>query len=406
MRVLALVGCLWCAASSVGLADVIVGAATGLGHVRVIDGQQVVGLGGIATPEVVERDLLPFETANTGSRVATGDINGDGFADIVAGTGPTGLPSQLKIYDGESGNPISNFFAFSTEYSGGVNVASGDVDGVDGDDVLVGAATGIARVRVIDASTNPAGEVDPSLVSADFFAFPPSFTGGVTVASGDVNNDGQDDIITGAADGLAHVRVVDATQRDNGMPSGEIDAAALVGNFFAFGLGYSGGVNVASGDVNNDGFDDVIVGAANGIAHVRVIDGSRLDSIVGEVASDDLLADFFAFDTAYAGGVNVAAGDINGDGFDDIILGAATGLAHVRIVDASQVSLVEGDGTIATAGLLADFYAYDPTYTGGVFVAASPIPEPSSLAVVLGLFTATLVRRQVRRTIHTTSIAD
>src|SRR5262249_24678680 len=63
-----------------------------------------------------------------GVRVATGDVNGDGFEDVITAAGP-GAGPHVKVFDGRSGVLISSFMAYSPGYLGGVQVAAGDVDG-------------------------------------------------------------------------------------------------------------------------------------------------------------------------------------------------------------------------------------------------------------------------------------
>src|SRR5207248_337231 len=90
----------------------------------------------------------------------------------------------------------------------------------------------------------------------------------------------------------------------------------LARQFFAFDPNFTGGVYVAAGDVNRDGYADVIVGAdAGGGPSVSVFSGKDGSRLLG----------FFAFDPNFTGGVRVASGDVTGDGFADIITGAGPG---------------------------------------------------------------------------------
>jgi hypothetical protein len=107
---------------------------------------------------------------------------------------------------------------------------------------------------------------------------------------------------------------------------------------------FIGGVDVAAADTTGDGVAEIITGAGPfGGPHVRVIEfnGGALTE----------LASFYAYEVAFAGGVFVAGGDVDGDGLAEVITGAgAGGGPHVRVISLRGSTLTE----------LASFYAYDP----------------------------------------------
>lgn len=194
------------------------------------------------------------------------------------------------------------------------------------------------NVHVYDSTVT-----NPSTTVADIVAYNPAFTGGLTLAMGDVNRDGFVDIITGPGPGGGpNIKVFSGA-----------DYTTVLYNFFAFEPTFIGGVTVASSDINNDGYDDMLVGAGPG-------GGPRVTVFSG--LNGSILLDFFAFESTFTGGVNLAAGLIDGDSNYDIIIGAgAGGGPRIKVVSGANLAVIQ------------DFFAYDPTFLGGVYVGSGNI---------------------------------
>jgi hypothetical protein len=108
----------------------------------------------------------------------------------------------------------------------------------------------------------------------EFFAYGLNFNVGVFVATGDVNGDTFVDLITGASIGNPHVKVYNGQAFANGTFNNGNPDASLYTQFFAYQLQFNIGVSVGTGDTNNDGTDEIITGASSGAPHMRVVLGN------------------------------------------------------------------------------------------------------------------------------------
>src|SRR5262249_13729960 len=125
---------------------IVTGADAGGGsHVKVFD-----PITGAAT-----KSFFAYPGFTGGVRVAAGDVNGDGVADIITGAGPGGGP-HVKVFDGVSGTEIHSFYAYEAAFSGGVFVASADINGDGFADIITGAdAGGGPHVKVFATNVPP-----------------------------------------------------------------------------------------------------------------------------------------------------------------------------------------------------------------------------------------------------------
>ncbi|MCB0417796.1 MAG: VCBS repeat-containing protein [Bdellovibrionaceae bacterium] len=217
--------------------------------------------------------------------IASGDLNGDGTADLVLSSA---LSSQVIAIDGKTGSQLASWVGLGA----GSSVAVGDVNGDGLPDVLVGTPPGpVNKIVVYD-----------NLNQSELYVHQPYDTGfisGVYVAAGDVNGDGRDEIVsTPRLGGGPHLKVYDPM------------AGIYRYDGFVYNPAYVGGVSVAAGDLNGNGRDEIIVGAAFGAGpHVRALD----------VVSGTIAYDGFPYDPGFTGGVLVASGDTDGDGLAEII---------------------------------------------------------------------------------------
>jgi len=135
--------------------------------------------------------------------LCSSDVDGDGKAEIIAGSGQGSLP-LVTVFD-MFGNIKNSFLAYDRSFSGGVEVACFDINGDGKAEIITGAGKGGGpQVRVFDEKGN---------VKSQFFAFDKNFRGGITVVAQDIDYDGKAEIITGSGKGSrGEVRVFEETK--------------------------------------------------------------------------------------------------------------------------------------------------------------------------------------------------
>jgi hypothetical protein len=333
-----------------------------------------VGPGGAPEVNVVladgtKMDFFAFPASFSGGvSVAVGDVTGDGVNDVIVGAGPGGGP-EVKVFDGAAlvAGQIkmdADFFAYSSTFTGGVVVAVGRILNTAGpaDDLVTGpGAGGSAQINIYKGGlANLGGSPTPFL---SFFAFPMTFTGGVSLAVADIdhaktNGKFNAELIVGAGPGGGpDVKIYSGAALASGQ-------AMVLLEFFALPSGFTGGVFVSAGDLNGDGFADLLVGAGAGAGpQVSIFDGSKLSQ-----GNTSALSSFFAYPSSFTGGARVAVEDDNADGIADFVLTGAGpgGLPQINKYNAK--ALFGGNSNPLTA-----FFADPSSFTGGVFVAGNVV---------------------------------
>jgi Ca2+-binding RTX toxin-like protein len=359
-----------------GLADVIVGApfaSHASGQIYVVFGHKGAFAPSISAAALNGTNGFVIDGAPAGSEASysltTGDVNGDGRADIIIGAvnaspdgqaaagstyvvfgGAAGFPAKvdLNALDGANGFRIDGYFP--GQHSG-FSVTSADINGDGYADVVIGAPNGVyntGRVYVIygQAGGFPA---DVSVYNLDgvrgfqIFGLPHTRIGW-SVGTADVNGDGIPDLLLGDVDGPGsgtyHSGITFVLYgRKAGFPA-SIKLADLTPSqgFEIEGYAYNqeaGGAISCAGDINGDGIPDILIGAPHGDpiypntnlfpgaafvvfgkagGFAGPVDLASLDGTDGFRIDDSQPSSRFGFDVS-------AAGDLNGDGYDDLIVG-------------------------------------------------------------------------------------
>ncbi len=298
----------------------------------------------------------PFPGFTGGVRTASADFNGDGVADLIVGTGP-GRATRVVILDGKTQTELFSIDPFEATFTGGVYVAAGDLNG-DGfaDFAITPDEGGGPRARVF--SGRGFGQL------ADFFGIEDTnFRGGARAAIGDITGDGKADLVIAAGfGGGPRVAVFSGAMlaSEGTLPDqtqSRWNTWKPFGDFLTFEPELRNGAFVAAGDVNGDGFAELVAGGGpGGGPRVRAFNGLDLFS-----NKQTRIADFFGGNTNNRGGVRVSVKNLDGDNLADVVIGAGTG-AGSRVTAYTGKSI----GSPTPPELFA-FDAIDG-FTGGVFV--------------------------------------
>ena len=250
------------------------------------------------------KDFYPFgsESLAQGANIVTADLDNNGSQEIIVAAGRNEQP-LVKIFDYQ-GNLKNEFLAYDATFTDGIKIAVADLYNDKSPEIIVSAAeNGGAQIRVFD---------NLGFVYFSFFAFDDKERHGANVTVGDVNGDSQKEIIVGAGYGKeAIIKIFD-------------NYSNFLGQFYAYEKEFKGGVNVLAVDLDNNGIDEIVTAPYVGKEpRVKIFD-----------QKGTLINQFLAYPAGFWGGVNLAKGDLDKDGWQEIITGAGySGSAHVRIFD-------------------------------------------------------------------------
>ena len=201
---------------------------------------------------------------------------------LAAGAGQVSLQ--------KNGIKLTPIFPYTKNYKGSINLAARIDQGYFHEIITGPGIGGGPQVRIFQANGKLLG---------DFMAYDKKSRGGVSVALGDVDGDGQEEIITGPGAGLEPLIKIFTLR------------GVLKNSFLAYDRGFKGGVSVAVGDVNSDNKKEIITGPGiGGGPQVRIFNDQGI-----------ALSSFFAYDKSYHGGIKVSVSDTNDDGQIEILVG-------------------------------------------------------------------------------------
>ena len=340
-----------------GFSDVIIGSPYH-DHWSPDQGNAYIYFGGSAMNANPDVQLLPDGSMGTGGEFGgnvsnAGDVNGDGFSDVIVGAPADGLVSLY--FGGASMNNLADFTVFGRNGS-----FAGDVNGDGYSDFIIGAnAEAYIFFGGSSISITPDIVLTGENVSDEF--------GWSVSGVGDLNGDGFSDVIVGAnlnnAGGTYAGR---AYVYFGGAAMDNVKDVILTGAAESDQFGYSVS---GAGDFNGDGYSDLLVGAP--VNDAGGTNAGRAYLYTNSLTGTDIPDEFFTGAAAgdYFGYSVSTAGDVNGDGYSDVIVGAVSNDAGGGDAGRAYIyfsgSLIDNTADVILTGAAAGDYFGNSISTAG-----------------------------------------
>ena len=239
------------------------------------------------------------------SSLAVGDVNGDDLDEIVVGS-PAGAEPQIMILNSD-GKLLKKFLAYDKKFRGGVNIALANFDNNEQPEIItVPASGGSAQVRIFDSN----GKLQKQFLAAN-----KKIIGSWSVAAGNVDGKADNKIVVGFGSGQEpQVKIFDKNGK-------------LISIFLAYEKNFRGGIEVAVANIdgrkNRDQAEIITVPGKGRETQIKIFNNFG-----------QLQKKFSAYNKNWQEGASLAIGDLNNDGINEIALGANPGGApHVRVFD-------------------------------------------------------------------------
>lgn len=252
---------------------------------------------------------------------------------------------NLKEISLRGANGVLKEKLVADNFQGFSEIKAGDLNNDGNIELVLGAAIGQEpRIKIMNINGS---------VKKEFLAYDPSFLGGLSIALGDLDGDGKLEIIVAPkTNGLGKIKVFD-----------------LNGNFkkemAAYSRDFKGEVVLAAGNVNGEGFDEIVIAFGAGAkSDIRILN-----------AEGKLIGAFFAFSRDYLGGLELAVANLNGfknGGKSEIIV-------MPRVGKETEIKIFDNHGKV-----LKSFFAFSRSYKGGASLSVGDLNNDGILEIVVG----------------------